>query len=119
MRTDRTRGHLDLVLLGVLAEQPGHGYAIISALKEQTGGVLDLQEGSVYPALHRLEDLGWVASEWQPISGRRRREYHLTRAGRKALAAEWREWGRLVDAIDAVLAAGAPARTGRLAGGPA
>jgi PadR family transcriptional regulator, regulatory protein PadR len=108
-----------MVLLGVLAEQPRHGYAIINALKVQTGGVLDLQEGSVYPALHRLEDLGWVASEWQPINGRRRREYHLTPAGAKALAAERREWTRLVEAIDAVLAVRSAATNRRLAGGPA
>jgi len=112
MKGDGARGHLDLVLLGVLAGGPGHGYALISALKERTGGVLDLPEGSVYPALHRLEDLGLVASEWKPVGGRRRREYRLTRGGATALAAERREWARLAGAIDAVLAAARPLAPG-------
>jgi PadR family transcriptional regulator, regulatory protein PadR len=117
MRGDGARGHLDLVLLGALAAGPGHGYAIMSAIKEQSGGVLDLPEGSVYPALHRLEDLGWVASEWKPVAGRRRREYSLTSNGRKALAVEHIDWTRLTGAIDAVLAAREPRSGGRLAGG--
>jgi PadR family transcriptional regulator, regulatory protein PadR len=112
MKGDGARGHLDLVLLGVLAGGPGHGYALISALKERTGGVLDLPEGSVYPALHRLEDLGMVASEWKPVGGRRRREYRLTRHGAAALAAERKEWTRLTGAIDAVLAAARPVAPG-------
>jgi PadR family transcriptional regulator PadR len=113
MKGDGTRGHLDLVLLNVLAARPAHGYAIISALKERSDGILDLPEGSVYPALHRLEDLGLIASEWKPAGGRRRREYRLTRDGTVALAAERRDWTRLAGAINAVLASAPP----RLAGG--
>ena len=109
MRGDGAKGHLDLVLLGVLASGPGHGYALISALKERTDGVLDLPEGTVYPALHRLEDLGLVASEWKPVGGRRRREYRLTRTGAATLAAERTEWARLAGAIDSVLTAARPA----------
>ena len=118
MRSDGAKGHLDLVLLGVLAGRPGHGYAIIGAIKAQSGGVLDLPEGTVYPALHRLEDLGWVASEWKPVAGRRRREYRLTCEGGAALASERREWARLTSAIDAVIGARRPA-AGHLVGGPA
>jgi DNA-binding PadR family transcriptional regulator len=103
MKGDGAKGHLDLVLMGVLAAKPGHGYAIITELRERTDGVLDLTEGSVYPALHRLEDLGLVTSEWRPAGGRRRREYRLTRAGTKALAAERKDWARLAGAISAVL----------------
>src|SRR5438270_11884286 len=110
MRAEGVSGHLDLVLLGVLAASPGHGYAVISELKARTEGVVDLPEGSVYPALHRLEDLGLVVSEWTPVAGRRRRTYRLTSEGHKALAVERREWPRLVSAIDASLAA-PPART--------
>lgn len=95
-----------MVLLGILAAGPGHGYAIISALKERSGGVLDLPEGSVYPALHRLEDRGVVSSEWKPVGGRRRREYRLTTDGRAALHAERTDWSRLAGAINAVLASG-------------
>jgi PadR family transcriptional regulator PadR len=103
MKTDRVRGHLDLVLLGVLADEPGHGYAVITALRERTQGVLDLPEGSVYPALHRLEDLGLLTSDWQPVGGRRRRVYRLTERGAAAAAAEQRDWRALVSAIDAAL----------------
>src|SRR5947209_10924086 len=110
MSSDGVKGHLDLVLLGVLAGGPGHGYALINELKRRTEGVLDLPEGSVYPALHRLEDLRLVVSDWKPVGGRRRREYRLTGDGTKALASEQHEWRRLSGAIDAILAA-APART--------
>jgi DNA-binding PadR family transcriptional regulator len=112
MTTDRVRGNLDLLLLGVLRHHPGHGYEVIGALRDRTGGVLDLPEGSVYPALHRLEDLGLLASDWQPVAGRRRRVYRLTEHGRSALATEERDWRALVSAIDAALR---PAP--RLAGG--
>jgi DNA-binding PadR family transcriptional regulator len=116
MTSDRAKGHLDLVLLGVLAAQPGHGYAIISALRERTSGVLDLSEGSVYPALHRLEDLGLIASEWKPAAGRRRREYRLTPDGASALASRRKDWNQLADAINSVLASGPLQAAGRLAG---
>lgn len=104
-----------MVLLNVLAAKPVHGYAIISALKERSNGVLDLPEGSVYPALHRLEDLGLIASEWKPVGGRRRREYRLTSDGTAALAAERREWIRLAGAINALLASAPPQLAGGLA----
>ena len=104
MRTEGIQGHLDLVLLGVLAASPGHGYAIISALKRSSDGALDLPEGSVYPALHRLEDMGLVASDWAATGGRRRREYHLTPTGATALRSQRADWSRLSTAIDAVLA---------------
>ncbi len=103
-----TKGHLDLVLLGVLASGPGHGYAIITSLKQRSDGVLDLPEGSVYPALHKLEDMGLVASDWASAGGRRRREYRLTSDGRAALSSGRAEWSRLSTAIDAVLAAVPP-----------
>ncbi|PZS20391.1 MAG: PadR family transcriptional regulator [Pseudonocardiales bacterium] len=103
MKVDRIKGHLDLVLLGVLSESPGHGYAVITTLRARTEGTLDLTEGSVYPALHRLEELGLLASEWQPVAGRRRRMYRVTTAGQRALQAERRDWRALVSAVEAVL----------------
>ena len=117
MKGDGAKSHLDLVLLGVLAIGPGHGYAIISELRERTDGVLDLPEGSVYPALHRLEDLGLITSEWKPVGGRRRREYRLTPDGATALASERKEWMRLAGAVEAILASGPAPVAGRLAGG--
>src|ERR1035437_7152215 len=116
MKGDGTKGHLDLVLLGVLAANAGHGYAIISALKERSDGVLDLHEGSVYPALHRLEDLGLIAGEWKPAGGRRRREYRLTSEGAAVLTSERKDWTRLAGAINAILASAAPQVAPRPAG---
>jgi PadR family transcriptional regulator, regulatory protein PadR len=103
MRTDRVKGHLDLLLLGILSQTPGHGYAVITALREQTGGSLDLPEGSVYPALHRLEDIGLLSSSWHTVDGRRRRLYALTPAGHTSLTAERRDWHLLAAAVNAVL----------------
>ena len=103
MKSDGASGHLDLVLLGVLSHGPGHGYAVISAVRDLTEGALDLTEGSVYPALHRLEDLGLLVSEWEPVAGRRRRVYSITSAGRATLQTERRGWKALVSAVDAVL----------------
>jgi DNA-binding PadR family transcriptional regulator len=103
MKIERIKGHLDLLLLGVLSAQPGHGYAVISSLRERSAGMLDLTEGSVYPALHRLEDLGLLVSDWQPVAGRRRRVYRLTAEGTRALRAERRDWQALVSCIETVL----------------
>lgn len=104
MKVDRVKGHLDLVLLGIIDQQPGHGYAVITTLRERTDGGLDLTEGAVYPALHRLEDLGMLTSDWETTGGRRRRIYRTTTAGRRALQAELRDWRALVSAVDAVVA---------------
>jgi PadR family transcriptional regulator PadR len=108
MKLDRVKGHLDLLLLAIVSESPGHGYAVITQLRERSDGLLALKEGSVYPALHRLEDLGLMVSEWQPVAGRRRRIYRVTSDGERALLAERRDWRALVACVDAVLSA-APA----------
>ncbi|WP_433041762.1 PadR family transcriptional regulator [Dactylosporangium sp. CS-033363] len=87
------RGHLDLLLLTALRRiEPGHGYALITALREQSAGTFDLPEGTVYPALHRLERDGLVQSEWSTESGRRRRVYRLTQAGADAVTVKQQEW---------------------------
>ncbi|HZZ97696.1 MAG TPA: PadR family transcriptional regulator [Jatrophihabitantaceae bacterium] len=106
MRAELLRGHLDLVLLSTLHREPGHGYAVITALRERTAGGLELTEGSVYPALHRLQDQGLLASVWQPVGGRRRRVYRVTEAGITALRTERRDWRALVNAVESVLRAG-------------
>ena len=103
MNRERLKGNLDLLLLSVLAAGPAHGYAIISALRDRSGGAFDLPEGSVYPALHRLEDAGLLASSWADADGRRRRVYGLTDKGAAALAAERTEWRRFATGIQAVL----------------
>jgi len=103
MKVDRVKGHLDLLLLGILSTDPGHGYAVITQLRERTDGLIDLTEGAVYPALHRLEDLGLLSSDWHPVGGRRRRLYRITAKGSAALARERAEWDRLSSAIAIVL----------------
>jgi DNA-binding PadR family transcriptional regulator len=96
-------GHLDLLLLSVLGGAPQHGYAIIGALRERSGGELDVPEGTVYPALHRLEESGLVRSRWAEVDGRRRRVYQLSAAGSRALVERRNEWRSFAATVDAVL----------------
>lgn len=96
------KGHLDLLLLSILATRPCHGYAIIEELRHRSDGTFNLPEGTVYPALHRLERLGYVVSRWSDESGRRRREYALSESGRLALqqkAGEWRQFSGAVESV--------------------
>lgn len=95
-------GNLDFLLLEVLSRGPSHGYGVIQALASASGGIFDLPEGSVYPALHRLERSGDITSDWDTSSGRRRRYYAISDAGRQTLAAartEWREFSRGVSLV--------------------
>jgi DNA-binding PadR family transcriptional regulator len=103
IRSEALKGHLDWLILAVLADRPLHGYALIEELRSRSGGSLDLPEGTVYPALHRLEAQGLIASAWSAASGRRRRVYNLTRRGRPALSERRREWTQLSRAVEAVL----------------
>jgi DNA-binding PadR family transcriptional regulator len=97
------RGHLDAMLLSVLSAGPAHGYAVIEALRGRSGGVFDLPEGTIYPALHRLEQEGLLSSRSISVSGRRRRVYQLTRRGRGRLGEDRRAWGVFASAVDTVL----------------
>ena len=102
MAGEELKGHLDLLLLSALAEGPSHGYQLIERLRAHSDNAFDLPEGTVYPALHRLERDGLLSSAWTAASGRRRRVYRLTRRGRGALArreAEWRSFSRAVEAV--------------------
>ncbi len=103
MRAEALKGHLDALILGVLTDGPLHGYAIIEQLKQRTGGSLGLPEGTVYPALHRLEAAGLLASTWSD-GARRRRVYRLTARGKRELTQRRDEWSAFVKAVDAVLA---------------
>ena len=102
MRADVSRGHLDLLLLGAVAKEPLHGYAIVEAIRDASEGAFDLGEGTVYPALYRLEAAGLLASDASTVNGRKRRTYRLTAKGRRELAAQRREWGQFVHAVEAV-----------------
>lgn len=106
MDRERLKGHLDLLLLSVLAAGPAHGYAIITALRERSEGAFNLPEGTIYPALHRLEDAGLLDSAWAQGEGRRRRVYSLTDKGVAALAAERTAWRRFAAGMQAVLGTG-------------
>jgi transcriptional regulator len=99
------QGSLDLLVLKVLSRRPRlHGYALMSAIQETSRDVLRVEEGSLYPALHRMEEAGWVCAEWiSKDTGRRARVYQLTAAGRKQLAAEESRWQALTSAVNRVL----------------
>jgi transcriptional regulator len=104
MNAEELKGHLDVLILAVLAKDPLHGYAVIESLKQRSGGVLALPEGTIYPALHRLEADGLLASEWSTASGRRRRVYSLTKRGEKELGIRRERWQLFANTIEAVLA---------------
>jgi PadR family transcriptional regulator PadR len=97
------KSYLDPVILAVLAGGALHGYAVIEELKARSGGELDLPEGTVYPALHRLERRGLLRSSWTTAEGRRRRMYRLTASGRRELASRTREWRTFARVVDGVL----------------
>lgn len=104
-RFDALLGSLDLLVLKLLSRRPGlHGYAIMSAVRDTSEDVLRVEEGSLYPALHRMEESGWIRAKWvEKDSGRRARIYELTAAGKKQLAAEESRWTSVTAAVNRVL----------------
>lgn len=104
-KTDSLQGSLDLLVLKILSRRPClHGYAIMTAIQEMSGEVLRAEEGSLYPALHRMEETAWIRAEWiVKESGRRARIYELTPAGKKQLAAEESRWLAVTSAVNRVL----------------
>jgi DNA-binding PadR family transcriptional regulator len=103
MKAEQLKGHLDALILAVVADGPAHGYAIIQELQTRSGGAFDLPEGTVYPALHRLERSGLLASSWSDEAARKRRVYRLTGPGREALGLQRRQWDEFSRAVEAVL----------------
>jgi transcriptional regulator len=102
--TDLVQGTLDLLILKVLAHEPTHGWAVAQRIRLMSNDVLQVGQGSLYPALHKLEHQGWITSTWgESDNGRRAKFYSLTRPGRKALAAESAQWERLSSAISLVV----------------
>src|SRR5678816_561504 len=102
--SDLVQGTLDVLLLKILALEPLHGWAISLRLKQISRHVLQVSEGSLYPALHKLEQEGWIAAEWKSTENNRRAKfYSLTRLGRKALERETADWNRLSQAITQVI----------------
>ena len=102
--SDLVQGTLDLLILKILALEPLHGWAVSQRLKQVSGDVLQVSDGSLYPALHKLEQEGWITAEWKTSElGRRAKFYSLTRMGRRQLNKEAANWDRLSTAISAVV----------------
>jgi PadR family transcriptional regulator PadR len=103
MRSELLKGYTELLLLETVSRGPAHGYLIIERLRESSGGGLDLPEGTVYPALHRLEQSGVIQSRWDDTGSRRRRVYEITSKGRGALRSRRAEWSQLVQTMSSVI----------------
>jgi transcriptional regulator len=97
------QGTLDMLILQIVSLEPAHGYGVAQRLEQISRSVVQVNQGSLYPALHRLEQKGWLRSEWkQSETGREAKFYSLTAAGRKQLAAEKESWGRLAGAVQLI-----------------
>ena len=103
IRGQLLKGHLDLLVLAALSDDPAHGYSIVGRLRRLSEGTFDLSEGTLYPALYRLERTGLLESDWAVAGGRQRRVYRVTDRGRVALGERIEEWERLAGALGAVL----------------
>jgi PadR family transcriptional regulator, regulatory protein PadR len=102
--TDLVQGTLDLLILKIITLEPMHGWAIAQRIRQMSGEVLQVGQGALYPALHKLEQNGWIKAEWaQSENGRRAKYYTLTRAGKKALEQEAAQWKRLSAAISLIV----------------
>ena len=102
--TDLVQGTLDLLILTVIALEPMHGWAIAQRIRQMSDNVLQVGQGALYPSLHKLEQNGWISSEWAVSENSRRAKYYtLTKAGRKALGQEAAQWERLAGAITMIV----------------
>ncbi len=109
MRLDLMQGTLDMLLLKALSWGPMHGFGIVRWLESSTSGALQVDEGSLYPALHRMTERGWLTAQWGVSANNRRAKYYtITPAGRKQLRAESASWGRFIDAVAEVMRAPRP-----------
>jgi transcriptional regulator len=102
MNAETLKGHLDMLLLAAVRMEAAHGYSIAERLRARSDGTFDLPEGTLYPALHRLERAGLLSSRWSEVGGRRRRVYQITRKGERALAKrqdEWKDFSRAVESV--------------------
>jgi PadR family transcriptional regulator, regulatory protein PadR len=104
MASTELQGHLDGMLLAILTAGPLHGYAIVEEISKRSDGEFDLPEGTIYPALHRLEAAGLLSSSWEIVSGRRRRVYALSHSGVDAVRERLASWRTFRSAVDAVFA---------------
>ena len=103
MNAQALKGHLDLLVLAILADGAKHGYAVIQSLRSESDEVFDLPEGTVYPVLHRLQKSGYLSSDWVTVRGRQRRVYRITDSGRGALGEQREAWERFSGGVARVL----------------
>jgi DNA-binding PadR family transcriptional regulator len=99
------KGSTEILILSLLAERPMYGYEISQLLEQRSGGYFEMKEGLLYPALHRMQQNGWLASNWQTIDGRQRKYYQLTPTGREVLGEQAAEWKKFLEELDALLRA--------------
>jgi transcriptional regulator len=103
-KSELLQGTLDMLVLKIVALEPAHGYGIAQRIQQISREVLQVQQGSLYPALHRLEKRGWLKADWRESeTGREAKFYTLTRLGRRQLDAETANWGRLAGAVELIL----------------
>src|SRR5579871_4136174 len=105
MDSEALKGHLDLLLLAALRREPGHGYLVLSRIKEMSGGEFDVHEGTVYRALHRLQRKGLLGSSWEVVNGRRRRVYWITAKGEREFSGRRQAWEHFASGISRALEA--------------
>ena len=103
MTAETLKGHLDMLLLAAVRPEAAHGYAIAERLRSRSSGAFDLPEGTLYPALHRLERAGLLSSRWSEVNGRRRRVYQVTRKGQRALTQQQEQWREFSSAVEKVV----------------
>jgi PadR family transcriptional regulator PadR len=104
-RDQMRKGSTEILILSLLARHPMYGYEISQQLKQQSGGYFEMKEGLLYPALHRMQQNGWLASEWRSVDGRRRKYYALTSAGQSVLGEQAAEWKTFLEALTSMLGA--------------
>lgn len=99
------KGSTEILILSLLAKQPMYGYEISQQLKQRNGGYFEMKEGLLYPALHRMQQNGWLSSQWRVVDGRKRKYYLLTPLGRKILSEQAAEWTTFIEQLHALLKA--------------
>lgn len=102
-RDQMRKGSTEILVLSLLQERPMYGYEISQLLEQRSGGYFEMKEGLLYPALHRMQQKGWLASEWQTVDGRPRKYYSLTSLGQKVLGEQAAEWKDFVHALQSML----------------
>lgn len=102
-RDQMRKGSTDFVILSLLARRPMYGYEIIQSLERKGGGYFEMKEGLLYPALHRMQEKGWVATDWRTVDARRRKYYTITRLGQEVLGEQAAEWKTFLEQLHALL----------------